>query len=945
MRKSQFPSIKPIFCGIFPLALLITLPCFSESTNELPSNLENINPDPNGEPWIVGGISREEWDAAISQMPALARRAQTAMATAFPYKIDNTTFPAFRPIFNQNGGSCAQASSIGYVFTYELNYQRGLPADALENQYPYDFTYNFLNRGSGSNGSMPDQGWKIAIALGIPNAKTYGGFGLGAQSTWKSGYPIYYNAMANRVASQFKINVATADGINQMKQWLFDHQNGAGQGGCLVFAYDAKGEQIATIPTGLPEAGKKIMPMFGNGGGHAVTIAGYNDSVRYDYNKDGRYTNNVDQNNDGRIDVKDWEIGAYLMVNSWGASFGNSGKIWIPYRMCAQTDGIWSQIVYGMETQTERYFKPLLTYKVTLSHSDRSQVRIRAGYANSATATVPNPASKTFSYAFNYSGGTFPMQGTNSNPIEIGLDVSDFVPKLTAEEVSLFLQIDSKSGAGNIASFSVLDYSGGETPVELVCAQKNVNLPVGTTTLKILKTLKKLIVMTPNGGEKLEQSRTFQITWFDRLSQNVKIELLKNNTTVSTIAASAPSRGVYDWLVPADQVPGTDYKIKISSLSDPNTNDVSDNNFTIRPKSTLELTSPNSGNYIEKGKTTRITWNTNISGDLKIELFKDKMLDTAIATVAANTGAYTWSVPTSIPSDMTYSIRITNADNPLVFDDSDNNFSIVFPIMAVPYAQNFENFAVKANIFIDNWEQAVDDDFDWTVYSGKTPSKANTASTSGGTGPDGDHTTTTGKYVYMEASNPNNPVKRTTMLSPMFNTENSAYLQVSFWCHMYSRDGDMGQLYVDLFANGVWRDSVLFLTGDQGDRWFQQTIEVYRAFPDLSTPISRLQVRMRGITGTAYDSDICIDDFKVTGLAVLVGRDGIVAPPLKPRISMAGNSLQFRNIQGTLNIYSLNGKRLQTAELTGIGIIDIATLPRGAYIAKAGHAMLKFIHE
>jgi hypothetical protein len=716
----------------------------------------------------------------------------------------------------------------------------------------------------------------------------------------------------------------------------------AGQGGCLVFSYNASGEQIATIPTGLPEAGKKIMPKFGTAGGHAVTIAGYNDSVRYDYNKDGKYANNVDQNNDGKVDVKDWEVGAYLMVNSWGTSFGNSGKIWIPYRMCAQADGIWSHVVYGMKTKVEQYYKPMLTYKVTLSHSNRSQVRIRAGYANSATATVPNPASKTFSNAFNYAGGSLAMQGTNTNPIEIGLDVSDFISKLRAEEVSLFLQIDSKSGTGTVASFSLLDYSAGDTPVELVCAQKNVNIPVGTTTLKILKTLKKLIVMTPNGGEKLEQSRTFQISWFDNLKQDIKIELLKNNATVSTIAASAPSSGVYDWLVPTDQVTGIDYKIKISRLSDPNTYDVSDNNFTIQQKSTLELTSSNGGNYIEKGKPVQITWNTNLSGNLKIDLYKDKMLDTSIATVAAITGGYTWNVPTSIPSDIVYSIRVTSADNSLVYDESNKDFTIIFPVVAVPYTQDFESFTVKTNTLIDNGEQVADDDFDWTVYSGQTPSKANAAS--GGTGPNGDHTTTPGKYLYIEASNPNNPTKRTTILSPMFNIERSNNIQVTFWCHMYSREGDMGQLYIDLFADGVWRDSVLYLTGDKGDQWFQQTIQVSKAFPGLSAPISRLQVRMRGVTGTNYDSDICIDDFMVTDMPVPVGRDR-VAPLLQARIFMAGHALQFRNIQGTVNIYSLDGKRVHTAELTERGFVDIAALPRGAYIVKAGQEMLKFIHE
>jgi hypothetical protein len=941
LKKSLFTIA--VF-GAIPFSLLIVLPCFSAPLNNLPSALENINPDPNGEPWIVGGINRDEWEASIGPMPALAKQTQRAMAFAVPNKIDNTIFSSFRPVFTQKGGACAQASSIGYVYTYEINYVRGLASNTAENQYPYDFTYNFLNSGNGKIGSMPDVGLTIVKYLGVPNAKVYGGFGLGFFSQWVSGYPVYYNAMTNRLSEVFKINVSTTDGINQTKQWLYDHQNGANQGGCLVFAYDATGEQLFTISTNLPEAGKKIMPLFGNGGGHAVTIAGYNDSVRYDYNKDGKYTNTIDQNNDGKVDVKDWEIGAYLMVNSWGATFGSAGKVWVPYRMCADPEGMWSSIVYGMKTRSEQYFKPLLTYKVTLTHTQRQQICIKAGYANSATATIPVGTPKTFGKAFNYAGGAFPLQGINANPIEIGLDVSDFVPLLSSQEVAFFLRIDSKGGSGTISSFSLLDYTGGATPVELECAQKNVPIPIGTTTLKIVKTLKKILLTTPNGGEKIERDRTFAITWFDRLSENVKIELLKSNSPVFTIAGSAASSGVYNWQVPTDQAIGADYKIKITSLSDPNVTDQSDGDFSIQAKSTLELTSPNGGNYIEKGKTTVISWKSDVAGNLKIELYKDRMPDTSIATVAANSGSYTWTAPTSIPSDITYSVRLTSVDNPLVYDESDNNFAIVFPLVGIPYFQDFEGFAAKTGVFIDNWEQAVDDDFNWTVYSGQTPSKANTASGGGGTGPDGDHTSGTGKYVYMEASSPNNPAKRTTMLSPMFNTERSTNLQVSFWRHMYSRDSHMGSLYIDLFANGVWRDSVLYLTENKGDKWFQQTINVDNVFPEFSAPITRLQVRIRGVSGTAYDSDICIDDFRIICTALPIGQAGIT-PLLRPRLSRNGHFLYVRNIRGSLNIFGINGRRVLSAAINENAGLDITTLPAGAYVARAGAEMLKFIRE
>lgn len=39
--------------------------------------------------------------------------------------VDNSVKSFMRPIFLQKHGSCAQASGIGYILTYELNWLRG----------------------------------------------------------------------------------------------------------------------------------------------------------------------------------------------------------------------------------------------------------------------------------------------------------------------------------------------------------------------------------------------------------------------------------------------------------------------------------------------------------------------------------------------------------------------------------------------------------------------------------------------------------------------------------------------------------------------------------------------------------------------------------------------------------------------------------------------------
>jgi hypothetical protein len=893
------------------------------------AGLFNVNPDPNGEPWIAGGVTKEEWAKTIEGLPSLVltRRGGLGKAVLAPAATDNSLLAAFRPIFNQQGGSCSQASSIGYVFTYEMNWFRGVAGNVPENQYPYDFSYNFLNSGNGANGAMPDQGFSIAMAVGIPTVSAYGGFGLGMFTQWVSGYNIYLNGMANRPDSQFIVKVNTPAGISTMREWLSNHGNGSPQGGCLVFCYDATGSQIVSLAAGTPQAGKKVMIANGSGGGHAVTIAGYDDSVRYDYNGDGKYTNGTD--------VTTWEIGAIIMVNSWGTSFGNTGRIYVPYRFCA--NGMWSSTVYGMRV-TKDTTKPLMTYKVSLSHNNRSQIRIRAGYAAIATATAPTGTPKTFGPAFNYCGGSYAMQGINSNPMEIGLDVTDFIPKLTGSDAALFLLVDSKGGTGTVQRFSLLDYTGGPTPVEVVCAQQNVNLPTGTTTLKITKTLSQLMVLTPNGGETWERERTFPITWFDRLTENVKIELLKAGTVVSTINASAPSTGTYQWAVPAAQTIGTDYKIRISSVNTPTITDVSDNNFSIQAKSTLDLTSPAGGEYLEKGRAAVITWNSNVSGNIKIDLYSNRIFDTTIAAAAPNSGSYTWTIPTKLPSGFEYSVRITSVNNSFLYDESDNYFAIVHPIVMAPYTQAYD--AIADTVVPAPWEQGVDDDINWTVWQGPTPSKV--SSTGGGTGPNGDHTSGSGKYVYLEASSNNHPGKLGVLLAPVVNISRLTNVQIRFWCHMYSRDGGMGSMWVDVNVDGTWKDSVLYLTGNHGDAWFQNTLQLSQVVPLVPSP-KYILLRFRDRTGTDYDSDICLDDFSVTGTTVAVDRTNGTAA-LEPRmVRSGGDFLKLHNVKGAVSFYTLNGAKVMQVPVTeGNGVISIAALPAGLYLARINGRMVKF---
>jgi hypothetical protein len=57
-----------------------------------------------------------------------------------------------------------------------------------------------------------------------------------------------------------------------------------------------------------------------------MTYIGYDDSIRFDYNNDGRFTNDIDINGDRVVDMRDWEIGGLDRCEQLGRFVRQRGK-------------------------------------------------------------------------------------------------------------------------------------------------------------------------------------------------------------------------------------------------------------------------------------------------------------------------------------------------------------------------------------------------------------------------------------------------------------------------------------------------------------------------------------------------------------------------------------------------------------------------------------------
>lgn len=399
-----------------------------------------------------------------------------------PSFLNNAELPYFRPIFSQGPyASCGQASGVAYNFCYEINRARNQSADMPENQFPTHYHWNFTNGGYGWFGSSYFHSFEILRTNGSPSVADYGGMDYGGGGRWLSGYEYYYNGMHNKIEGVCKIDVSTTGGLEILKHWLHNHLDGSETGGVASF-YANSPWNLHLLPPNTPEAGKNVIISWSGLPTHAMTVVGYNDSIRWDYNGDGQYTNQLDINGDGIVNLRDWEIGGLLFANSYGEHWANEGFSYMMYKTLAESvfeGGIWDNAMHVLKVNKD--YVPLLTAKITLKHTSRGMLKVQVGVANDLSLQYPQH--KMDYPIFNFQGGDVFMQGgtdVEHKTIEFGLDITPLLDYVNPEQsAKYFLQVTENDPenlhSGEIVAFSIIDYTG-VTPLETAYPDSNVSL-------------------------------------------------------------------------------------------------------------------------------------------------------------------------------------------------------------------------------------------------------------------------------------------------------------------------------------------------------------------------------------------------------------------------------------------------------------------------------------
>ncbi len=205
----------------------------------------------------------------------------------------------------------------------------------------------------------------------------------------------------------------------------------------------------------------------------------------------------------------------------------------------------------------------------------------------------------------------------------------------------------------------------------------------------------------------------------------------------------------------------------------------------------------------------------------------------------------------------------------------------IYDLVVPPVIASFPD-SIFFTFGIDPWQQATDDDFDWTWTNEATPSS--------NTGPDsafyGSH------FIYAESSDPNYPNKTATLLSPAYDFSNvkaGGSPQLSFANHRFG--GSVGSLEVFTSIDKVNWQLISKLEGEiVGSDWALETINLSTtASFILEKPL--VWFKFVATTGTNWDGDIGLDYIKLSATPTI--QDPIPDFVVSDTVIQVGQSVTF----------------------------------------------------
>jgi hypothetical protein len=515
-----------------------------------------------------------------------------------------------------------------------------------------------------------------------------------------------------------------------------------------------------------------------------------------------------------------------------------------------------------------------------------------ADFTVTAIPTTPIGASSstTFNIRFTPSAAgvrnatlTIANNDTDENPYDFAIQGTGFVPAPEINILGNATTIVDGDTTPTTADFTDFGSTAIATPITRSFTIQNT----GTANLNLTAASPRIVISGANAADfsvtvipatpiTASNSTTFTIR-FNPATAGVK------NATL-TIANNDSDENPYDFairgtgLAPAPEmnILGNGVSIADNDTTPTTADDTDFGSSPIGTPITKTFTIQNLGtaNLNLTAASPRITISGLHAADFSVTLIPT----TPIAAAGSTTFSIRFNPSLIGARNATLTIANNDADeNPYNFDITGNGIiggTCLTTISSFPYTEDFETG-------IGVWTQDTGDNFDWTRRTGTTPT--------GATGPFG--AASGSFYMYTEADGNNS--RTANFISPCFNLTGTTNPRFTFVHHLYG--SNIGTLRVQVSTdNGLSFPTTLWTrTGDvqknTNSAWIPVSI-------DLSTYIGQtIRLRIQGVTGAGNNSDISIDNVRLTTKANPIYAPGGVTADLS--IWLKGNDGSYTDGQ------------------------------------------------
>lgn len=225
----------------------------------------------------------------------------------------------------------------------------------------------------------------------------------------------------------------------------------------------------------------------------------------------------------------------------------------------------------------------------------------------------------------------------------------------------------------------------------------NVLVNAGETTdhQVDLQPIPSLSITSPTTNEIVEIGTLKLITWNYNKSENIKIELYRSSTLIQILTNTTENDSKFEWTIPLSNSlqAGGDYKIRISSISDPSFYVESALFAIVFP--TIKVSKPLSS--VVGGNIT-INWEYNADDQVKLEMITSNNQTIEILDKISNSKSYIWTIPLgkSIVAGEKNTIKITSLTNNTITASSDF-FALSLPEIQILTPVSNDVFTIESS--------------------------------------------------------------------------------------------------------------------------------------------------------------------------------------------------------------------------------------------------------